>query len=250
MIEIIQYLKSDLYKLKHSHFIRVHILFPILGMGLMILYSLLTHVSIENKVLAFFQIYAMAYPFVISIVCTIIFEQETLAGNCQNILTLPSRKKAIVTKLIILLISSLLSMVFSSTLFYLLLPIIGIKLHLPFISFLIPSVVLWASNIVFYIISLFLSFCFGKNVSIGIGVLGSLSTALMQTGLGTGLWYIVPYGISIRLTEYSFLSCLNIPMLMGKEIEIAIVCNIVMTLVLLAIMILWYSSYSGRHILD
>lgn len=247
MIESVQYIKSDLYKLKHSALFWLHLILPICGTSLMLLYSMLTHISIENKVAAFFQIFAIAYPFVIGIVCSIISEQEILAGNCQNILTLPCRRKVISAKLFILLVFGLFSMVFSSVLFYLLLPIVGIEIELPFLSVLIPTLVLWGSNIVFYILSLLLAFGFGKNVCIGIGVLGSLLTALMQTGLGTGLWYVMPYGIGIRLTEYSFISSINIPMEINKEIEIAIICDIIITMVLLITLIAWFSHYSGKR---
>lgn len=86
MIESVQYIKSDLYKLKHSALFWLHIILPICGTSLMLLYSMLTHISIENKVAAFFQIFAIAYPFVISIVCSIISEQEILAETAKTFL--------------------------------------------------------------------------------------------------------------------------------------------------------------------
>lgn len=247
MIESFRYIKSDLYKLKHSAFFWFHIIFPICGVALVLLYSMLTHISVENKIAAFFQILAMAYPFVISIVCDIVSEQEISAGNCQNILTLPHRRKVINSKLLILLFFSLFSVMLSSLLFALLLPTLGIETELSLSVFFVPTLVLWGSNIVFYALYLLLAFRFGRNVCIGIGVLGSLLTALMQTGLGTGLWYVIPYGISIRLTECSLESAMNISMRINKEIETAVICDIIMTVVLLVTLIAWFSNYSGKQ---
>lgn len=250
MIEIFRYMKSDLYKLRHSSFFQLHIIFPICGTVLVLLYSSLAAISVENKIAAFFQILALAYPFVISLICNMVSEQEISTGNCQNILMLPCREKAIHSKLFILLSFSLFSIMLSSLLFAILLPVIGIQMELPLSVFLVPALVLWGSSILFYVLHLLLAFQFGRNMCIGIGVLGSLLTALMQTGLGRGLWYVIPYGISIRLTEWSFALAMNLSIGMNKEIEIAVICNVIMTVVLIAVLIAWFSHYSGKRAAD
>ena len=84
MSEYYQYLKSDIYKLRHSWFLGIHLLFPVLGAALMLFYSRLSSGSELNKLAAFAQIIAIAYPFVISVVCQIIAEQELQAGHFQN----------------------------------------------------------------------------------------------------------------------------------------------------------------------
>ena len=72
MSEYYRYLKSDIYKLRHSWFLGIHLLFPVLGSTLMLLYSHLSSGSELNKLAAFAQIIAIAYPFVISVVCQLI----------------------------------------------------------------------------------------------------------------------------------------------------------------------------------
>ena len=42
MSEYYQYLKSDIYKLRHSWFLGVHLLFPVFGAVLMLFYSRLS----------------------------------------------------------------------------------------------------------------------------------------------------------------------------------------------------------------
>ncbi len=250
MIESFRYIKSDLYKLKHSAFFWLHIICPVCGASLVLLYSAFATIGVENKVAAFFQILALAYPFVISIICNMVSEQEISAGNCQNILMLPCRRKVINSKLLILLSCSLFSVMISSLLFSVLLPVIGIQTKLPLSAFLVPAFVLWGSSILFYALHLLLAFRFGRNLCIGIGVLGSLLTALMQTGLGRGLWYVIPYGITIRLTECSLALVMNLSIGINKEIEIAIICNVIMTVVLIAVLIAWFSHYSGKRVAD
>lgn len=76
MDEYCRYLKSDVYKLWHSWFFVIHLLFPVFGATLMLIYSRLSSNSELNKLVAFAQIIAIAFPFVISVVCQIVAEQE------------------------------------------------------------------------------------------------------------------------------------------------------------------------------
>ena len=183
-----QYLKSDIYKLQHSWFFWVHLLFPVLGAALMLLYSHLSSSSELNKLAAFTQIIAIAFPFVVSIVCQIVADQEVQAGRFQNMLTLPSRSKAIFSKLAILLLAGLFSTALSTVLFGVLFSYMtGTKLPIGF--FVLIPIVLWISNVMMYGLHLILAFRFRRNFGISIGVIGSLLSALLQTGLGTGLVY-------------------------------------------------------------
>ena len=103
MIELYHYLKSDFYKLRNSSFFWVHVLFPFLGAALVLLYATFAAVNDINKIAVFFQLFAIAYPFVISIVCEIIAGQENRAGHYQNILVLRSKTKAILSKFLLLI---------------------------------------------------------------------------------------------------------------------------------------------------
>ena len=81
MDEYCRYLKSDVYKLRRSWFFVIHLLFPVFGAALMLIYSRLSSSSELNKLAAFTQIIAIAFPFVISVVCQIVAEQELQAGH-------------------------------------------------------------------------------------------------------------------------------------------------------------------------
>ena len=120
MIELYHYLKSDFYKLRNSSFFWIHVLFPFLGVALVLPYATFAAVNDINKIAVFFQLFAIAYPFVISIVCEIIAGQENRAGHYQNILVLRSKTKAILSKFLLLIAAGLLSVLLSIFLFTLL----------------------------------------------------------------------------------------------------------------------------------
>ncbi len=244
MGEYCRYLKSDIYKLRHSWFFVIHLLFPIFGADLMLIYSHLSSSSEMNKLAAFTQIVAIAFPFVISVVCQIVAEQELRAGHSQNMLTLPSRRKAIFSKFAVLLLSGLFSVTLITVLFGIPFSYItGTKLHVRF--FVLIPIVLWVSNIMMYGLHLILAFRFGRNFGISIGVMGSLLSALLQTGLGTGLWYVIPYGLGVRFAENALTSIFNLPPMGNREIQIGILFCTFVTCGIIGLVAFWFSRYSG-----
>lgn len=244
MDEYCRYLKSDIYKLRHSWFFVIHLLFPILGAALMLIYSHLSSGSERNKLTAFTQIIAIAFPFVISVVCQIVADQELQAGYFQNMLTLSSRKKAIFSKFAVLLLSGLFSVALSTVLFGILFSYItGTKLPVGF--FVLIPVVLWVSNIMMYGLHLILAFRFGRNFGISIGVIGSLLSAILQTGLGTGLWYVIPYGLGVHFAEDALTYLFNLSPVGNLETQIGILFCIVVTSGIIGSVALWFSRYSG-----
>ena len=244
MNEYCRCLKSDIYKLRRSWYFAVHLLFPVFGAALMLFYSRFSSSDELNKLAAFAQIIAMAFPFVISIICQIVAEQELQAGHLQNMLTLPDRKKAILSKLVILLFSGLLSVALSTVLFGIPFSCLtGTKLPVKF--FILIPIVLWAGNIMIYGLHLILAFRFGRNLGISIGAIGSLLSALLQTGIGTGRWFVIPYGLGIRFTESALISIFNLPSVGNREIQMGIIFCTVGTCGILGLVPFWFSRYSG-----
>ena len=244
MYEYYRYLKSDIYKLWHSWFFAVHLIFPVLGAALMLLDSYLSSSDELNKLAAFAQLIAIAFPFEISVVCQIVAEQELHAGHFQNMLTLPSRQNAIFSKFAILLISGLFSVTLSTVLFGVLFSYFtGTKLPVGFFIFI--PIVLWASNVMMYGLHLILAFRFGKNLGISIGVIGSLLSALFQTGLGDGRWYVIPYGLGIRFADNTLIYIFHLPSMINAEIHIGIFFCTVVTCGIIELVIFWFSRYGG-----
>lgn len=244
MDEYCRYLKSDIYKLRRSRFFAVHLLFPVLGAALMLLYSHLSSGTKLNKLAAFTQIIATAFPFVISVVCQLAAEQELQAGHFQNMLTLPSRTKAVFSKLAVLLLSGLFSAVLSTVLFGIPFSYItGAKLPAGF--FVLIPIVLWISNAMLYGLHLILAFRFGKNAGIGIGAVGSLLSAVLQTGLGAGLWYVIPHGMGVHFAESALAYLFHLPPAENSEALTGILFCSIFTCGIIVFTAFWFSRYSG-----
>lgn len=250
MMEMFCYIRSEFYKQRHSLFFIVHILIPICGVIVILLISNFAAVSSINKLITFIQIAAMAYPIIISIVCEVVVEQEMMAGACQNILSLPSRYKVVISKLFLLIVMGLFAILLSTIFFTVFLSVFDKTFEIAISKVIFPSVVMWLSNIPLYIIHLILAFKFGKNVCVSVGAIGSLISALMQTGLGTGIWYVCPYGLGIRLSELALTYSLHLETGVTTEIGFGIQNSIVMTGILFVVLIAWFSHYGGKRAVD
>lgn len=244
MIEYYRYLKSEFYKLRHSGFFLVHLLFPICGVALMMCYAQISGSSEINKLVAFTQVFAIAYPFAISVACQIVADQEMRAGHFQNILTKPSRVKAISAKFTWLLISGLLAIIIGTVLFGIFFSVV-IGTTVPLGFFIVTPITLWLSNIFLYGIHIIFAFRFGRNLGISVGAVGSLLSALLQTGLGEGIWYVIPYGLGIRFSEKIVAWVFQIPMTGLSEIRLGIFSGIVWTCAIIIVVFLWFKRYNG-----
>ena len=247
MTDYIRYLKSDVYKLHHSCFFAVHILFAVLGAAMMFLYACISKSDDINKLAAYFQLMAVAFPFAISIVCYIAAEQEAKAGRFQNILTLPHINRAALSELTILLVSGLFAVALISVLFGVLFPLAGGTTKIPFRFYTEIPLILWGSNIFLYGIHFVLAFRFGKNVGIGFGVLGSLLSALLQTGLGTGIWFVIPYGWGVRFSSYALETAFGLLSPDRRGVNFGSIFCVLSTCAIIGCVIFWFSRYSGNR---
>lgn len=246
MTEYFRYLKSDFYKLRRCAFFPVHLLFSLCGAALMLVYAGISGSSDSNKLAAFAQIHAIAYPFVISIVCQMAADQEMRAGHFQNLLTRTSRTKGILSKLTWLFLAGLAAVGISAVLFGGLFPLVT-GAQTPTGFFLVVPLVLWVSNLFLYGLHLFFAIRFGRNLGISVGAAGSLISALMQTGLGAGIWYVIPYGWSVRFSESSVAWLFHLPAANQSELQVGILYGAVISCVIIIGCIVWFSRYNGAH---
>ncbi|MGG6313664.1 lantibiotic immunity ABC transporter MutG family permease subunit [Paenibacillus macerans] len=191
-------LRSELIKLRRQPMLWVHLLVPLAGMGIFLGYYAYTPFLPASKVSGYLQVLAVAFPTLIGMVCAIAADQEADAGRYQQLLALPSRLVPLASKLTLLLLlgfgSTLLASVgFGAGFLYLL------NQSLYSLGFYVKAAgILFGSCIFLYALHLYVSLRFGKGASIGLGILGSLTAALLLTGLGDRNWIYIPYAWAAR----------------------------------------------------
>lgn len=161
-------------------------------------------------------------------------------------MTRTSRAKGILSKLTWLFLAGLAAIGISDVLFGGLFPFVT-DTQTPTGFFLVVPLALWASNLFLYGLHLFFAIRFGRNLGISMGAVGSLLSALMQTGLGAGIWYVIPYGWSVRFSESAVAWLFHLPMANQSELQAGILCGAVISCVIIIGCIVWFSRYNGAH---
>ena len=234
-------LRADFLKMKHTVFFWIHVAMPIIGIVLFLSYYSFSKVDSMNKVSGYIQVLSITFPLLISVVCSSVVEQEALAGNFKELLSMEyGRRKAFISKVCLLLICGLCSTIlavfgFAAGFHFLL----G-QNELPLSFYFEIAFVLFGCQIFMYIFHLFLNFRFSKGASIGIGITESLLAALMLTGLGDVIWKYTPCAWGVRLCD-SFFHALQVDTKMG-----AVIC-ICLTIIAFILSLIWFSFYEGRR---
>lgn len=143
------------------------------------------------KVIAFYQAIGAGLPVLIGIFTASVMEQEQNAGNFQNLLSLPDKFTALLSKLLMLLVLCLCSILLTAIIFGIGFGRIASSDIEIMKGCIFAALLLWGSSVPLYLWQLILAFQFGKGVSIGAGIISGLISALMLTGLGDYVWKYV-----------------------------------------------------------
>lgn len=242
MGSIIRCIRADIIKSKRTPLIFIHLLFPIIGA---IIFAGYFHISGRTEIKnisTFLEVVAIVFPFFVGITVGIVIQLESEAGDFQVMLgTLHSKITIYIGKLVYLLLLAVMSTILCLTLFAVLYPVV------PYSFYLKPAGALLMTILPIYIISLLVGFSFGKSVSMSIGIVGSLLSALMMTGLGDFIWKFIPWGWGIRFVEFCILRYSNQDEVsfVFDEFKTGLFLMLAITAILFVISILWFNRWEG-----
>lgn len=241
---LLRCIRSDFLKIKATPIAAAHLGIPALMAGVFLLYYKVSPWDSFSKVQAFFQVMGMGYPFLIGVFCAIIAEQELTAGRYQAMLAVTGRRTAFCSKLLLLVLLGAFSVVLTSVLFgtgY----FFGMGQRVVEYGFYwIAAAVMAGGSVFLYILHLFLALRFNKGVTIGLGVVESLLSAVLMTGLGEGVWIFVPAVWANRLTGYAMFAYSTVE---GPTVSLdgaVVVCTIV-TIVSFLGYLVWACRWDG-----
>ncbi|MCM3735242.1 lantibiotic immunity ABC transporter MutG family permease subunit [Bacillus cytotoxicus] len=242
-------LRADFLKMKHTVFFWIHIAMPIIGIVLFLSYYSFSKLDSISKVPGYIQVLSIAFPLLISVVSSLVVEQEALAGNFTELLSTEyGKRKAFISKVCLLLIcgfcSTIVAVVGFAGGFHFLLG----QNELPLSFYFGISFVLFGCQIFMYLFHLFLNFRFSKGASIGVGIMECLVAALMYTGLGDLIWKYIPCAWGMRLSNSFFAYKLNPDSFhaLQADAEMGAVICICLTIIAFVMSLIWFSYYEGR----
>lgn len=201
-MSLFRIIKSEFLKMKGTYFYLMHVGFPVLGALLCIFYyrksTLDTGMMLSNSMM----LILLVFPIAISIVTSMVMEEEAKAGNFRVILSsLHGRNMQFAGKAVFLC-----SMGIGAYLLIVLLLGNGLEiLHNTKILTIMEWGILFGATclpvICMYFFHMFLAMKFGLGLSIGLGILEFMIEALFMTGLGDGIWSFVPCSMPVRINN-------------------------------------------------
>lgn len=244
-------LKSDLYKICHTPIWLIHLIIPMLGMLLFLSYYYISPWNEVDKLSGYIQALAVVFPVLIGSITSLLSGIEENAGGFQvTLLTASAKFIPHISKLLLLLLFA-----FASAL----LALMGFGAAFIKMGYVIQNllfyfetaVLLWLSVIPLYLLHYLVSFRFGKGYSIGLGFLGTLLSALLLTGLGDGIWPVIPWGIMSRFAEMLLLSNLShVTFLHDNDMIKSSISIALFTIILTTIFVLSFNRWEGRKLDD
>ncbi|WP_455543664.1 lantibiotic immunity ABC transporter MutG family permease subunit [Intestinibacter sp.] len=236
-------LKADFYKFNRSNIIKLHLIIPIIAIIVFIGYYIVSPWEEAQKAIAYIQVISIAFPLIISIVVNMVYEQEQEAAF-QYFLGIVNKKvvahfSKLISIFLLGLMSSLIAILGFGIIFYLMgNTAFGIGFYFK------ESLIVFAGSIIIYMIQYLVVFAFGKGASLGLGIVGSLVSALMLTGLGDRIWAFIPWAYSIRMSSYTALSAAN--MLPSQPIDMTVIVMSVYILLSIVLLIMFSKQWEGR----
>lgn len=244
---LFKFIRSDFQKIKHTPIMWIHIIVPILISTLFVAYYTASPLAVD-KVGLYIQVLSMGFPLIIGIVCAMAVEQEADAGNFQELLMARHKLFKFFSKLCMLLIMGLGSLIAAIGILDLGLELLVHENVFSAAFFAKITLILLFSEVFLYVLHLLCSFRFGSGASIGLGIVESLITALMITALGDRVWKWMPcswgcripgYYITLKIDNGNHLFLMN-------EFQSGIYICLSATILLLLVSFLWYNYFEGR----
>lgn len=195
----LRYLKAEFKKTKHLSVRTAHIFIPVGTAITFIFYYSFSAWSSFVKIETYFQVLAMGFPFLIGLFCAMLAEQELFAGAFKNMLSAPKRHMAFFSKLALLVLFGMSAVLAASVLFGTVEFFFAGQTIAGYGFYYLAAFVLAGTNIFLYIMHLFLALRFNKGVTISLGIVESLISALFITGIGDSIWMYFPAAWGLRL---------------------------------------------------
>lgn len=256
MITFFRLMKADFMKMKRTPFYWIHIVVPIIGVIMFLAYYSFASYNAIFKMNLYLDTLVMAFPILIGIVCSMVVQQEAVAGKFKEMLgTKYGKNKCLLSKILMLLCTGFLSLVLAIGTFYVGFQYLLKQNSLQFSFYVYIMLIIFWCEIFIYLFHLWLSFNFGSGASIGMGLFETLISALFITGLGEGIWQWIPFGWGIKICNNFFIRETNSIDVFNKVADInigisnsmsGIINSVIFTILFGVFLLIWFNFYESK----
>lgn len=241
MSNFIRYVHAEMIKSKHSPLLFIHLIFPLIGAFVFAGYFRISGWTPEENVSVFFQAVAILFPFLVGIVVGLVIQIENQAGHFQQMLSSLHRNTIYISKIAYLLLLAAISVIICFGVFHALYPVMPLAIYIKAFGYLLLSI------LPIYLLSLLLGLMFGKSVTMGLGIVGSLISALMLTGLGDNVWQFIPWAWGVRFMDYCMIEYINPDMIVyiSASFKTGLMLLVGFAILLTVFSLVWFHYWEG-----
>lgn len=244
MRAVIRCLHSELLKMLHTPTLWLHVAIPSAYAGLFLAYCAVSAWSVSSKVDGFLEVIGILLPLAAGIVCGMASDQEQHAGAFQHMLAgLPSRITTGAGKLLALFALGSAALAIALGMF-----VIGFR-QAPASLYPVTFLCLAFGYLVLCVLHLAVGFRFGRGATIGLGIVESLVASLAATGLGDGIWYLLPCAWPVRLCEMqtALWTAPDLSATVAADAHMFFLIGIGLTMAIFICIGVWFRLWDGRR---
>lgn len=245
-------LLGEFKKRKRSLFLLLHVCLPFLLPTILVLYALLRNapLSAEAYYSILFQLIGVSTPVIISILCGLVADAESEAGQFQNILGVAKSKSISFFSQITMLLLSYSAAIFLTISFYVcaLRWIVHVEdIHL---SLFYGSGIIFIIAAIFqYLLYQFISYKHGIEISGIFGFAGMIIAALSLTSQGDKIWPFLPWAWANRFSDYftHFITVTDFELINERIQVTGLFSFCCLTICMIFINFAWIRNWEGRR---
>ena len=236
---ILRGIRSEFIKLRHAAVLWIHILIPVLGAAVFLLYfALYPQVEDSSKMAFVLELTAIVFPVVISVICGMMAALEEKAAGFQGMLSnKDGRTISYLNKLAAAIIlggistALLVGITFFGISFF-------SSAQVSYGKFALAALGMFAGSVPLYMIQMCLSIKWGLGGSVFVGVIGSL-LSIMFSNVDAAIWPFIPFTWGIRILQ-NIIHTTTI----STGIELSIVIGV--SAIILFLSLVWFQRWEGR----
>ncbi|MBS4207231.1 lantibiotic immunity ABC transporter MutG family permease subunit [Bacillus sp. FJAT-50079] len=255
MLQFNRCLLGEFRKRKRSFFLLLHLCIPFILPGTLVMYFLSRNglISSEASYAIFLELIGVGTPAIISIICGMVADSESEAGNFQNMLgIIQSKTISFVSQTTMMIISYSAAMTLTISIYTLALKfLVGVN-EVHFTLYFLTGTIFTITSAFQYFFYQVIGYRYGIGICSICGFGGVIIVALSLTTIGDKVWGFLPWAWANRFSKYvmDYLNTMDVNLIRNPMLVTGGYFFLILTIGVIFVSIVWVNRWSGRKTTD
>lgn len=255
MLQFTRCLLGECKKRKRSLFLFLHLCIPLLFPCILVMYFLSRKDSLSSDVsyTVFLELIGVGTPAIISIICGLVADSESQAGNFQNMIgIIQSKTIAFISQTSMMIFSHSAAMTLTVSIYTLALKfLVGVS-EVNFTLYYLTGIIFTITSVFQYFFYQVIGYRHGVGICSIFGFGGVIIVALSLTTIGDKVWGFLPWAWGNRFSEFAmeYLGTRNVNLGSNSMIVTGCYSFVIITMGTILLSIVWINHWTGRKTTD